>query len=103
MNSLNRDWEKEFKKLWDENINENGYDIVHDFIFQAILSAEEETVKRCIDALPRFDHSKLEKDPNPTHYKDEVWCCIECYDDDKKNSAIDQATKALSNQLSKTK
>ncbi|HEY5234707.1 MAG TPA: hypothetical protein VIJ14_00905 [Rhabdochlamydiaceae bacterium] len=34
---------------------------------------------------------------NPNHSKDEVYCCIDCYDDDKMNIARKEMEKNIKN------
>lgn len=55
-----------------------------DYLKSALSSRDAEWRKR-IEGL-RKNHEK--KDVNANHEKDELWCCLDCKDDDVYNSAL---------------
>ncbi len=39
-------------------------------------------------ALEEVSHEKFEHKDNPNHSKDEIYCCLDCYDDGQKNKVL---------------
>lgn len=95
-NSLVEEWKG---KLMDAFINDpsiptyiaTGRDL-ESFLEQAMLAAAEGAAEA--GAVEKADHVKRGKNKN--HSNDEVYCCIECFEDDKFNAAISQSQSQLS-------
>lgn len=62
-----------------------------------ISTLRQSVLEEVREKMPKYSHSKLDKDPNPGHAKDEFWGCPECYEDSTKNEAIDQVTSLINN------
>lgn len=67
--------------------------------FQAFFtSALQKEHARLMELLPR----KYKHENNPTHSKEELWCCLECYDDGQKNIALREVRELLALKDDKT-
>lgn len=62
------------------------FNVVHRKDKPCYIPFQENELKAKIDKIKRDTH--IMRGKNITHEKEELWCCLDCYDDRKTNEAL---------------
>jgi hypothetical protein len=85
--------------------NEKGkveYGIDFDQERREILAAFDEALREELEAIvERIRKSKVQHVDNPNHIKDEIYCCLECYDQHEKFAAKEEDIAIIQDRITR--